>query len=192
MEQYLKLWATPVAIFKHPDYEALNAELMSREELRGMNFMNKQDAWDLVDSIPALKTLHAWKLECAAKYASDCFGVDYKPEYFFHTHGSINYRGRGEEAPLHTHRLTTIVTTYYVDVHDNCGDIRLLDPRSTLGWISLDKRGYNQYTHSPKNGEMIMFPGWVTHAVLHNKTDKERVALTSNMRLIREIEESVF
>ena len=190
-ERYMKLWATPVAIFKHPDYEAINAELMATEQvqkLRGMNFMSKRDAWDLVDEIPAMKELHRWKLECAAKYASKFFNVEYKPDYFFHTHGSINFRGRGEEAPLHTHRLTTIVTTYYVDVFDDCGDIRLIDPRSTLGWISMEKKAYNQYTHSPSNGEMIMFPGWVTHAVLHNKTDRERVALTSNIRLKSEHE----
>jgi ectoine hydroxylase-related dioxygenase (phytanoyl-CoA dioxygenase family) len=52
----------------------------------------------------------------------------------------------------------------------------------------MEKKAYNQYTHHPSNGEMIMFPGWVTHAVLHNKTDRERVALTSNIRLKNEHE----
>ncbi len=190
-EKYMKLWATPVAIFNHPDAEAINAELMSTEQvqkLRGMNYMSKKNAWDLVDEIPAMKELHRWKLECAAKYASKCFSVEYTPEHFFHTQGSINFRGKDEEAPLHTHRLTTIVTTYYVDVHDDCGDIRLIDPRSTLGWISMEKKAYNQFTYTPQNGSMIMFPGWVTHAVLHNKTDKERVALTGNIRLKPEYE----
>ena len=190
-ERYMKLWATPVAIFKHPDYETLNAELMSAEmvqKLRGMNFMSKKNAWDLVDEIPAMKELYNWKLECAAKYASKCFNVEYTADHFFHTQGSINFRGRDEEAPLHTHRLTTIVTTYYIDVFDECGDIRLLDPRSTLGWISMEKKAYNQYTHHPSNGEMIMFPGWVTHAVMHNKTDRDRVALTGNIRLKPEFE----
>jgi uncharacterized protein (TIGR02466 family) len=190
-EKYMKLWATPIAIFNHPDAEAINAELMSTEQvqkLRGMNFMSRKDAWDLIEEIPALKELHRWKLECAAKFASKCFNVEYTPEHFFHTQGSINFRKKDEEAPLHTHRLTTIVTTYYVDVHDDCGDIRLIDPRSTLGWISMEKKAYNQFTYTPQNGSMIMFPGWVTHAVLHNKTDKERVALTGNIRLKPEYE----
>jgi uncharacterized protein (TIGR02466 family) len=195
MEQYLKLWATPVAIFNHPDFEAINAEIMHHDEVRGANFNSwyKKDLWDYKDSIPALQDLHGWMLECTAKYASDCFGLEYHPEYFYHGHGSINHRGRGDEAPIHTHRLTTVVLTYYVDVHDDCGDIRLLDPRSSLGWISLnDGRPYNQYTHKPKNGEMIMFPGWVTHAVMHNKTDKERVAITSNMHLKDEFKDKIY
>mgnify|MGYP003345633054 FL=1 len=72
-EKYMKLWATPVAIFNHPDAEVINAELMATEhvqKLRGMNYMSKKNAWDLIDEIPAMKELHRWKLECAAKYAS--------------------------------------------------------------------------------------------------------------------------
>jgi uncharacterized protein (TIGR02466 family) len=191
--QFMNLWATPVAIFQNSDYRDINAEILKHEELRGCTFLNKKDVWDYRDTVPALQTLYDWMLDCTAKYAEECFGMEYTPEIFYHGHGSMNFRGKGEEALLHTHRLTTVVMTYYIDVHDNCGDIRLLDPRSTLGWISRnDGKPYNQYTHSPNNGELIMFPGWVTHMVAQNQTDKERVALTSNVYLKDEHKDKVY
>jgi len=189
----MNLWATPVALFQHPDYESINAEIMQHEELRGCNFLAKKDVWDYVDQVPALRTLYDWMLDCTAKYAEQCFDLEYDPSFFMHGHGSINYRGKGNEAMMHTHRLTTVVMTYYVSVHDNCGDIRLLDPRSTLGWISKNvAKPYNQYTHSPQNGQLIMFPGWVMHMVAQNQTDKERVALTSNVYLKEEFKDKVY
>jgi hypothetical protein len=191
--KFMNLWATPVALFYHPEYEALNAEILAHIELKGCTFINKIDLWDYVDEVPALRKLYDWMLECSAQYATQCFDLEYDPEFFRHAHGSINYRGRGQEAMMHTHRLTTVVMTYYVDVHDNCGDIRLLDPRSTLGWISRnDGRPYNQYTHSPRNGELILFPGWVTHMVAQNQSDKDRVAITSNVHLKEEFKDKVY
>ena len=191
MDQYLKLWPTPVAIFNHPDYEAINAEILAHDELRDIRGLslgkgsNKQNLWDRMDSIPVLKELNKWMLDCTAKYAADCFGLEYRPDYFYHEYGAINRRGRGDESVIHSHRLTTVVMTYYVDVHEGCGDIRLLDPRGTLGWISIadEHKQHNQFNHSPKNGQMIMFPGWVMHSVVHNKTDRERIAVTSNVSL---------
>ena len=181
---FKNMWPTPIAFFEHPDADSINKEIMSHDEIRQCNFWQKKNLWEYNDKIPALAELHRWMLECSAEYAMQCFDFDYKPEYFEHKHAFINYRPRGEEVLVHTHRLTTIVMTYYVQVGDGTGDIRLLDPRSHLGWISLNAgKPYNYYDHHPKAGQMIMFPGWVTHAVRQNQTDEERVAVSSNVFL---------
>lgn len=187
MMDFRPMWATPVAFFQHPDAVDINREIMAHDELRECNFWNKKSVWDHKEEIPALAELHDWMLKCTAKYAENCFEFQYKPEYFEHKHAFINYRPRGEEVLFHTHRLTTIVMTYYIQVGDGTGDIRLIDPRSHLGWISLNAgKPYNYYDHHPKEGQMIMFPGWVTHAVRQNQTDTERVAISSNVFLKEE------
>ena len=185
--QVMNMWPTPIGFFEHPDAEAINKEIMAHDELRECNFWTKKNVWDYKDKVPALNSLHDWMLECSAKYAEQCFDFEYHPEYFEHKHAFINYRPRGEEVLFHTHRLTTIVMTYYIQVQDSTGDIRIIDPRSHLGWISLNQgRPYNHYDHKPKAGQMIMFPGWVIHAVRQNQTDTERVAISSNVFLKQE------
>ena len=182
--QALKLWPTPVGIFEHPDFERINSEILKHDELRGANWFAKKSVWDLKEEYPILQEMYDWMLQCSAEYCAEHFGVEYRPEYFAHTHGFINYRGRGEEVMMHTHRLTTLAMTYYVNVTNDTGDIRLLDPRSTLGWVSIDAGvPYNQYTYKPKNGTMILFPGWVMHQVVQNQSDQERIALSSNVNL---------
>ena len=180
--EFKNLWSTPVAIFEYPDL-SINEEIMAAQEIRDCNFTNRKDIWQYKDKIPAIKKLHDWMLECSAEYAQKCYDVEYKPEYFEHDRGFIAYRKNGEEVLFHTHRLSTIVMNYYVQVGVGHGDIRLIDPRTTLGWISLDNKHYNQYNHTAKPGQMIVFPGWVIHGVSQNRNPEERVAISTNIKL---------
>ena len=182
--EFKNLWATPIAFFKHPNYEALNQEILMNDELRNFTHKGKKNLWDIKDSVPAIAELHDWILDCTAKYAEQCFDMPYRPDYFKHSFGTINYRGPDEQLLFHTHRWQQIVMTYYIQVPTGCGDIRLIDPRTGLGWVSMNKsEHYNQYTHTPSPGEMIMFPAWVIHGMNVNKTPIERVAITSNVNL---------
>jgi uncharacterized protein (TIGR02466 family) len=193
MKQLIILWPNSIGIFEYPDHESLNKKLLECEELRASAWLAKNNVWDLKDKYPFLKDLHDWILQCSAEYAEKLFDIEYQPDFFEHTHGWINYRSNGEEVVLHNHRLTAITATYYVDVYDTSGDIRFIDPRSTLGWISLNMgEAYNRYTHKPERGQLILFPGWLLHQVLQNKTDRERVALSTNINLSSKFKYNVF
>lgn len=180
----LNLWPTSIGLFEYTHSERINKELMSIQALRDFEWMGKHNIWDLKYIYPAINDLHDWILTCCSYYAKSLFEGEYLPEHFYHTHGWINYRNSGADVAVHNHRLTSITATYYVNVNDNSGDIRFIDPRSTLGWISMNSgKAYNRYDHKPKAGQLVLFPGWVIHQVLQNKSDEERVALSTNINL---------
>jgi len=182
--QILNLWPTSIGVFEYPNSDKINDKIMNNLDLRDMFWLEKNNVWDLKHKYDYLKDLHDWILKCTADYAESLFNEKYAPDFFEHTHGWINFRGKDDYIPIHNHRLTSVTATYYVNVNDDSGDIRFIDPRSTLGWISLNSgEAYNRYTHKPKAGQLILFPGWLIHQVLPNKTDKERVALSTNINL---------
>lgn len=190
--QKLNLFSTPVAIFDLPDFERINKIILDGN-LKGVAEQNGSDTFEYSQDRniwshrynEGINILHDFFLESAAKYATEFFEMEYKPDFFRHARGWINFCKYGQEYRFHSHRMTTIAATYYVDVGDKGGIIRLLDPRSTLGWISLNPEHYNVFNYKPKAGQMIMFPGWLVHQVSHNQTDKDRVAVTTNMNLIQ-------
>jgi len=180
--QFMNLWSTPVAIFKYPDL-SINEEIMACEDIKDCSFTSRKNIWEHKDKIPAIKKLHDWMLDCTSDYAKQCYNAQYEADYFEHNFGFIAYRKDGDEVLVHTHRLATIVANYYVQIGEGHGGIRLIDPRTTLGWVSLDNKHYNQYNYVASPGEMIMFPGWVIHAVSQNKSPDLRVAIATNIVL---------
>ena len=183
--EFFNLFATPVAIFEHPDYKSINEEILSYPELQNLSNDFRQNVFLKKDSIPVLSKLHNWLLKCTAEYAHTCFGIEYQTNYFEVVSGTINNRFNGSHVPFHNHRWSHITTTYYIQTPENCGNIRIIDPRTGLGWVSIDRKAhYNQFNHKPKEGQLIMFPSWVIHNVDENRSGNDRIALTSDLKLV--------
>lgn len=86
-----------------------------------------------------------------APVVSECWGAIYR---------------KNEFAILHDHWPATWSFTYYVNVTDSCSPILFPDAK---------------YSLKPKNGLMVMFPGWIAHKVPRQKSDHERVMVAGNI-----------
>jgi len=76
----------------------------------------------------------------------------------------------------HYHPHSAISGTYYVSVPENSGELILSDPRGLLPPFG------GRHIHTPKAGEVILFPSWLRHEVSPSCSVKSpRIALSFNV-----------
>jgi uncharacterized protein (TIGR02466 family) len=187
----LKLFTTHVGVYQIDDSESINREILCIDGLldNKYNFRNYLDIWQLRDQVPALDKLYHAFLHNAASYANECYDLQYESSYFQMLEGWCSLSlPHNQIEKLHNHRLTDVAAVYYTQVTDQTGDIEFYDPRGGLGFVSLDSaKPYNIHRHTPKTGQMILFPGWLLHTVCPNDTNTARVAIATNIKLREEI-----
>ena len=112
-----------------------------------------------------------------------CNSVQLPKLNFFNMWFNINYPGSYNL--LHNHHGAILSGVYYVDVPDaNMGNIEFLRGDDYEYYMPQLKK-YNQFTsqkasYTPKTGMLLLFPAWLKHQVLSNKSEKERVSISFN------------
>ena len=86
---------------------------------------------------------------------SDCWGAIYR---------------KGEYAQKHDHWPCLWSWTYYVNVSDKCSPLVFPNAGEDGGAFVR-----------PKNGLLVLFPGWVVHEVKPQQNDHERVMVAGNL-----------
>jgi uncharacterized protein (TIGR02466 family) len=190
--QHLRLFPTNVGVFDVEDAETINKDL---EELSFLydgsyKFITRKNVWDLADEYPAIGRLKNTVLDCLVQYANNYYGYDYQTDYFMMPEGWVECSNPGEyNLFAHNHRLTHVACVYYLSVDDNTGDLDLIDPRGSLGFISLNNQAsYNVFRFKPKAGQLILFPGWLTHYVHPNKGNVTRKIIATNVKLREDVQ----
>lgn len=90
----------------------------------------------------------------------------------------------------HAHPIHTVVGVYYIKTSENCGDLLLHDARGTTDFevfYEKDKNGNmlsyrSVYRHTPKAGELILFPASIIHSVEPNMSDEQRISIGLNFK----------
>jgi uncharacterized protein (TIGR02466 family) len=96
----------------------------------------------------------------------------------------------GDYTVPHTHAYAHWATVYYADEGDaadaanpNSGVITFVDPRSGhMPVPGLDIANGN-FVVNPKAGQLLVFPGWLTHYVHTYRGQRPRVSLSCNVTL---------
>ncbi len=88
----------------------------------------------------------------------------------------------------HHHSNSDISAAYYVDAHDNCGDIVFYDPRRARVYkhpIPIKPNNLNATVNSikPEPGLLVLFPSYLEHSVNPNMSDKKRIVVSFNLSL---------
>jgi hypothetical protein len=90
---------------------------------------------------------------------------------------------KGSQHPSHFHPNTALAAIYYVQSPGTC-DIDLLDPRPNLDYfdpgIQIADEGRNLRLRC-KPGELLLFPGWLKHAVPEFGGDLPRISMSWNL-----------
>ena len=85
----------------------------------------------------------------------------------------FNVAKPGESTGWHDHKKQAVISgVYYLDIHDNSGDIHF---RSKV------KEKWNEWSLKPETGKMILFDSKLEHSVSENKSCHPRISLAFNL-----------
>ena len=90
--------------------------------------------------------------------------------------------------PRHIHPLSACSGTYYVNAEPEMGNINIHDPydnRAMGAMYQTDSPlAYDTYSINVKSRKVVMFPGWVSHSVQQNLSNKDRIGVSFNYRVL--------
>ena len=102
----------------------------------------------------------------------------------------ININSTNDYNVLHNHGGSFLSGVFYVDVGDNAGNLWLKHPSVLYDSLTPDDAFYEfnelnskKWVIAPQNKKIIIFPGWVEHAVEQNLSGKERISIAFNINL---------
>lgn len=76
---------------------------------------------------------------------------------------------------LHHHTDCMIAGVYYFEVEQLSGKLRLYSP------LQFNKENSNYLDIEPELGTVVMFPGWMGHEILPNKSDNMRISIAFDL-----------
>lgn len=188
--EFLRLFPTNIAISRVENFQTINQKINQNSFMYdgSHRMVKRQRLWDRMDEHPEIKELHDAMLSAVVEYANNYHSDQtYLPEYFDFVHGWINEQEPEEGLYMHNHKIHHLVCIYYWEIPDGAGPLDFVDPRATLGFLSLDKSTpFNVFRVQPKTGDLLIFPGWLLHYVWPNTTGSPRKIIGANVLLKEE------
>ena len=180
---------TPICTFEVPFRDEIKERLTHLGQTRYFDWNNRVSLWTIKDKDPYVKKLHDFYLDCAASYCNQIFSTDsFTNETFQHDICWINVYPTHVWTKPHNHRATELTGTYYVSVPTNSGSLFFIDPRPGINWIRHNGKDFteNMIEVTPKEGELIMFPGWLMHYVDVNNSKHNTISVSCNINTVKE------
>lgn len=97
-------------------------------------------------------------------------------------HSWINLVSKDQWQDWHQHQDATISGTYYYQTSGVDGNIIFRTPNQfvELELFSFGAMVGKQHPITPKNGKIVLFPGWLSHKVDRNTADTTRISISFN------------
>jgi uncharacterized protein (TIGR02466 family) len=191
------LFGTPISVIDCPDEKV---EEISNEVTRANLKFNKNLAtpWDsnilttfnrehkvniIKDHCPILCS---YVLKSTNQFLKD---LQITPNYsFIDIYDSwINYAETGMYQEVHSHPYADISGVFYSETDSDSGDIYFIAPSTSYCHSELIFRSNilrdNIKIQSKKN-RLILFPSWLQHGTLMNKSKNTRISISFNIKLI--------
>ena len=92
------------------------------------------------------------------------------------TESWVNYSDKYAAQGAHIHLHEGISGVYYLQTNGQDGNLKLHAPYQQLD------RNFDAVAYTPQVGKLILFPAWVMHSVMVNKTDHRRISISFNVR----------
>ena len=180
---------TPIYLFDHND-PSLNIQLEKdilnwMKEDKGMSKTNIKGWHSTTDmnTKPEYQRLVKVLFEAQFKIYEEEH-LDSEP-YLGGMWANVNPPGGMNRAHIHPNSLWSGV--YYVKAPENCGILRIDDPRTSAAMSrpnmkegDVPARVHREACYKPIAGRLIMFPSWITHCVDPNESDDLRISVSFN------------
>ena len=186
----INLFSTPVVI-ENDIYRLDDTEMNFLKSLP----LRKLDFNSISQSILILDNTEMSKISMIIDYYVDNYvsNVLEISNQVVRTQSWISINKKGERHHTHEHPNTFVSAVFYADCKS--GDLCFKRIRSVIqeGYLfSYKIKHYNQHNSKvweikPRTGDLVIFPGWITHSCTENENDTDRIALGVNYFLKGEI-----
>lgn len=90
---------------------------------------------------------------------------------------------------VHEHFGSFLSGCYYVDTPKDCGEIVFKQEATRRAWaaeystkLNTDLSGIaGEFSHLPTAGELLVFPSWLPHEVMRNRSTENRISIAFNL-----------
>jgi uncharacterized protein (TIGR02466 family) len=186
------MFATPLFVFEVENPDELNQKIFDEAQaIRAASaglVRSNQLGWhsdpDLFKRTePGIKELTGYITTCLSEVV---FRTTKDRPTKLSCEGWINVNPKGAFNVPHDHAGYLWSGTYYVRVPrvegSRSGHIEFLDPRSNVA-ANAATTFKNKFRLGPRNGQLIVFPSYLTHWVYPNEEDSERMTIAFNASL---------
>jgi len=195
----LKLFPQPVIHYKIENYKKQNEDLenyikdLYHKNTEGLKRSNI-DGWHSPDFEFKDKNTAAFKFFISLeKYIIDVFSVlgwKYNLNKIIMSNMWAIINKKNNFNLPHIHPNCYLSAAYYVKTHDGCGKIKFTNPNiaSRHRFPLIEKKtdfNQNGIEIEPKEGDLLFFPAYLTHEVLKNQSEKERIVISFNIDIAR-------
>ena len=94
----------------------------------------------------------------------------------------VNINEPGSKNVLHAHKNSSFAVVYYLQGIDT-GNLIFRNPSNLLSDCSNTSPFVRGIAHTPKDGDLVLWPAWLPHEVEENKSDRQRINITSNINI---------
>lgn len=194
-----KLFPQPVFKYRLNNYEEHNKDLLKyiyelyNKDKVGIQRSNV-DGWHSKSFIMNKKDTPPFKFfQETKRYVLDVFknyGWKYDPNNVRLTEMWAIINKKNNLNTAHTHPNNYLSAAYYVKVSKGCGTIKFLNPNS----ISRERHplieedtelNRNNIEIIPNEGDLLIFPAYLTHSVNRNMSNEDRVVISFNIDILR-------
>ena len=92
----------------------------------------------------------------------------------------------------HVHPDTSFSAVYYIKTNANCGDIEFYNENSVVNFMNNYNEYFpdssdfhSQFSITPVQNDLIIFPSYLKHGVTQNLSDDPRVSIAFNLQLFK-------
>tara|TARA_E500000331_G_C17055907_1_gene626063 strand:- start:175 stop:777 length:603 start_codon:yes stop_codon:yes gene_type:complete len=108
--------------------------------------------------------------------------IGYEPMQEYHYDSSwVALFEKGNYGHIHDHGAVDISGVYYHKTNGKDGNIFFESPNTNLASSLPFSHLSNSMTCEPKEGRILLFPGWLKHGIKMNETDDTRISLSFNI-----------
>ena len=189
------LFPVPIFQYKIENYQEINQELLNyilelQKKNKIGNTHSNRGGWhspnfDLVNEGPPINFINKFKDFLKHIISSD-MGWEYIPnkQRIVAMWAIINKKNSFNV--MHNHQNCYLSASYYVRKPEDSGDITFFDPKEAKTYRFPKIEKYTEYsagavTIKPEEGDLLIFPSYLYHAVGENLSDDSRVVLSFNV-----------
>ena len=190
-----KLFPEPVFHYKLDNFEQHNKDLLVyiydlyEKDNSGIQRSNV-DGWHSKSfKIADTKSVAFAFFKETRKYVIDVFkiyGWKYEPEKVKMTEMWAIINKKNNLNTAHTHPNNYLSAAYYVKAPEKCGTIKFINSNTVAKerFPTLEQKtelNQNAVEIEPKEGDLLIFPAYLSHAVNRNLSDEDRVVISFNI-----------
>ena len=121
--------------------------------------------------------------------------TDFAPmqkDVLMYVEGWTNINGPGCHNIKHHHPQCNLAGVFWIKAPPKSGDLLFESPHSFTSFSEIncytdkfrkDTNSYLTYSYEPTEGEIVIFPSFLSHSVLRNESDEDRISYSFNIKL---------